>query len=67
LGAINIFNIKCSFCNENIRKGDYIAVIGKRANALKYATSIANWFYFAEFENKKVYCQNCFNKQFKKK
>ena len=60
----------CSLCKTEIKKGEFIATIGKRANLLKAAlrfgglTPSGSW---PMMDNPRVYCKSCFDKTFKSK
>ena len=59
--------LKCSFCEMELKKGDFIATIGNvRGSFFGGIKTAAGGDPFPMMEKPKLYCKSCFNKQFKK-
>ena len=56
----------CSFCKKGIKKGDFIAAIGKRIGYFNWRIWTYNIDPARIMEDGKTYCKSCFDKQFKK-
>ena len=60
----------CTLCKTKIKKGEFISVIGKRANLVIGALrscGLAPSGSWPMMDNPKVYCKSCFDKSFKSK